>query len=65
MNTSEHRLEPPQSHAAKMSTATVRLSKRDPAADGWPSLPAAPQVRRRSTDALPWRPESPRMRWER
>lgn len=39
--------------------------KRDPAADGWPPLPTTPQVRRRCTDALPWRPQSPRMRWER
>ena len=30
----------------------------------WTPLPTEPQVRRRSTDALPWRPTE-RMRWER
>jgi hypothetical protein len=30
----------------------------------WTPLPTEPQVRRRSTDALPWRPTQ-RMRWER
>jgi hypothetical protein len=30
----------------------------------WTPLPTEPQVRRRATDALPWRPTE-RMRWER
>ena len=39
-------------------------SKREPEHIPWTPLPTEPQVRRRSTDALPWRPTE-RPRWER
>ena len=38
--------------------------KETPEHVSWTPLPTEPQVRRRSTDALPWRPTE-RMRWER
>ena len=60
----------PQDHPHPDNQQTVprkvaaRAEGRKPEGIPWTPLPTDPQVRRRSTDALPWRPTE-RMRWER
>lgn len=36
-----------------------------PVRTGWPQLPEAPSIRRRSTDAMRWYPHGPRDDWKR